>query len=576
MSKMHRCLCLFLLAVVAVAALPARAWDGRGQRAIAAMAMQVVKNDYGYAFKPGDLNFEQDVLRGATDGWKVLEGTVPLGNDAETVQAVATEIQLLRDIRNYGITPYFAYRMGVLSALVADVMLPYGFAWSEQDQAIKRQMERDIAANLDKYGFTVTQRQREFIRAPKDYFTSRRAFVADDRRIIANDYRGGKGYNGFLKDGGPAYFSRAVEAVADAWHTVLRREGDPSVLSASRRALTWYFVDETAYLLQEKRDLPLARAAYANFEKVNPGLPEAYEKLGDLYYAFGTPDAIVAAVREWRNAFDLGGPERNRVGAKLAGHFMREGKRYLERARSPQAEKNDLENALRNFETQLEYERTSQEAAALIQETNVEIKERNARFELTLNIIANAEAVVQDAERQKLKGDYAYAINTYDQAITLYEAVGDEFKDQFKLAQDTIAQLKRTINDTVGEVIDKASDVIDEGTRKREENRYPEAVAEFDKVPVILAQIPEPNPDDPNARRPVSQERLEEKRQIIELAASKKDEAKKAQIRFEAAAAAAAEGGRRPGAGGAPGAGAPGAGAPAPGAGVRPGAGAPQ
>ncbi len=98
------------------------------------------------------------------------------------------------------------------------------------------------------------------------YFGKRRQFNAEDTRLIKNDYLSGIGYNGFLKQAAPVYFSRAVESVADAWDTVLRSEVRALGLGRpSQQLMTWYFVNEIAYLLNVKQNFGQAQEVYKNF-----------------------------------------------------------------------------------------------------------------------------------------------------------------------------------------------------------------------------------------------------------------------------------------------------------------------
>ena len=502
-------------------------WGTRAQRSLTVMAMHVLKEHHPNAFKSEETNFERDVLTGCTDGHAALNRTVLLNSDRESVLAVGTEIQLLRHVKQYGMGSYFAYRMGVLSSLVADVMLPFGFTWSEQEQAIQKQIEKDIEGHLDAYGYSVRQRHREYIRDARNYFEKRRAFYAEDKRIIKNDYLTGVGYQGFLNEAGPAYFVHSVEAVADAWHTVLRRQGDPSDNMPSKRLLTWYFVDEIDYLLTVKHNLRQADKVYRHFEAVNPEMPQAYERLGDLYYAFDSEESRMRGVHEWSKAHSLGGPERPRIAAKLAEHYIEEGQKHLEEASRPGAPDDALPNALHAFETALDLDRTNDEAASLIQETHVRIRERKERYEMVLSIIATGEKVQEEAEKARLNGDFGNALRTYRQAISFFEAVDDEFRDQYDYAKETIRSLKKSITDVINEVLDRASDAIDDGERAKEEHKYEEAIASYQKVWGIVNVIPDDeNPD-----------LVEEKNDIIALAERTIEEAKVPRIRYEEAKA---------------------------------------
>lgn len=517
--------------VVGLLSAEAVAWGPRAQRSITVMAMQVIRNDYNpNAFKPGGsarANFEKDVMRGCQDGYDVLKGTTPLGTEAEVIQAVRAEIQLLRDVSRFGPSSYFAYRMGVLSALVADIMVPYGFARSDTERQIQAKMFNDIDAHLDSYGFAPRRKHRTYIRDAQEYYRKFCAFYEEDKKIIAEDYLRGAGYNSFLAEGARAYFAYAIEAVADAWHTVFRPQPDPTQVPASRRILTWYFVNEISYQLRQKRNLHQADVAYERFEAVNPDIAAAYEQIGDLYYERGDVDAELRGVREWRIAHNLGGPDRDRLVDKLAGHYLKNGEELLARAESPQVTDTDLDDALRAFEVALEFKRADSEIAGFIQDTHIAINERRQRYEMTLNIISTGERVQEEADKTRLDKDYDKAIKTYNQSITFFEAVDDEFKDQEKIAKESIRRLKKNINDVINQILDEASDAIDDGNQKREQHKYDEAIVAYRKVESIVSVIPaHENPDFKT-----------DKEEMLALAQQRIQDAKEEKVRYQQAKA---------------------------------------
>lgn len=520
---------------------PAEAWGPRAVQSISAMALQMLKADYPNTFRPGGIvgpNFEKDVVSGARDGVAALGGTVPLGNEREAMQAVATEVLLLREARKYGPTSYFAYRMGVLGALTANVMMPFGFAWAPGDHDIQQRLMADIEKHLDTFTFSPVSRRREFIRDGLTYFQNRRAFHEEDKALIRNDYTRNIGYDGFMRQGGQAYFTRAVEAVADVWNTVLNTDMDgvATLKKPSDRALAWYFVNEMEYLMTVKSNMHQAGLVYENFEKVNPRLVEAHVKVGDIFYAFNTRESRLRGIEEWRKAYNLGGTERAGVGRKLSAHFLAEGRAYLEKAALPGAAETDLPSALNAFEQALDYDRTSETAASLIQETNLAIVARNERLEMAINIISTGEKVRAEADNFRERQDFANAIKTYRQAIGFFEAVDDEFKAQSDTAKENVRRLRKSIQDVTNDVLDAASAAIDEGDRAKDGNRFDEATGAYDRVAAIVSVIPEDE----------SENVLQDKNSMIELAAKKKEEANVAKIRYEqamaeqAAAAAAA------------------------------------
>jgi len=512
------------LLAAGLAAPEAAAWSDRAKQAITGMALQVVKHQFGDVFRPGDSNYERDVIRGAADS-DVILADLALRSDADVILAIGQQIELLRDARTYGAGSYFAYRMGVLAGVIADAMIPYGFAFTPEEERLQAQINADIDQRLDGFNFSDFRSQRVFIRDTREYFASHRSFRSDDRTIIANDYRTGRGYGGFLNQATPTYFKRAVHAVADTWFTILRREGDVTQARASDRSLAFYFVNEIEYLLNVKKNVRQADRAYANFEAVNPGLSEAYERIGDLYYNYGTPETTERGVHEWRQAHQIAGADRQRIAEKLSNHYIQVGQRFAEKYETNEREETDLPNALRAFENALDLNRTSAEAADLIQATNVAIQQRNQRLQLTVELIATGERIREEADRARVEGDFGNAIATYRQTLSFFEAVDDEFRDQARIADESVRNVNKDITDSIGEVLDRASDAVDQGEALREQHQYEQAIATFESIPNIVAVIPED----------VSRTHLDDRDAMIALAQTKVADAKTAKMRYEQA-----------------------------------------
>ena len=507
------------------------AWGPRAMRSITAMALQVLKHDFPNTFRPSGIvgpNFERDVMTGASDGYQQLSKRLSIDSDEEVIQAIASEMLLLREARRYGPTSYFAYRMGVLASLTANAMLPYGFAWTPEEVTLRHEIVSDIEKHLDSFDFSVPQKNRAFIRNAVDYFTKRRAFFSEDERLIAHDYKMGLGYDGLMKQGGRAYFIRTIETIADVWNTVLRADETDVEFNLSKpsdRTLTWYFLDEMEFLINSKGNMHQLEKVYENFEKVNPHLADAYDQLGDILYANVEDPVKMRGVSEWQKAYELGGPGRTRIGQKLSAHYLEEGQHYLDLAARPGAEETDLNNALNAFERALDYDRTSETAAQLIQQTHVAIRERGERLEVTLNIIATGERIHEEANRYRESRDFANAISTYRQSIGFFEAIDDEFREQANTARETIRRLKREITDVINEVLDAASQAIDDGDRAREGKKYDEALGNYSRVASIVAVIPEDE----------SPTILRDKEDVIALAARKTEEANVDRLRYEQA-----------------------------------------
>lgn len=520
------------------------------------MAMQVIKRDHPEVFTPGDKTYELEVITGARDGVAILAGDLPMNSDAEVVQAVSSELQLLHDVRRFGPTSYFAYRMGVLSALVANAAVPLGFAWSDEDVAIQQTINVRIDEKLDSFGYLSDGGQLTSIREIREYFKERRPFMQDDAVLIRDDFKRGSGFDGYINSSAQTYFDRSVAMVADVWHTVFEPNSAASGVPASKNMLTWYFVKEIAFLLEAKKNFHQAEKSYESFEQVNSDVSEAFDEIGDLFYEFGSSEAIERGVREWRIAYDMGGPARREVSEKLSAHYIKQGSAYLEKAAQPGSEETDLPNALTAFEQALDFNRGSDEAANLIQETHKAMAERKARFELAVNLIASAERVQKEGDNQVLAEDFGGAIVTYERAKGFYETVTEEFTELSNASKSGVSKVKKAVGEVILKVQNKANDAIAKGDQLQEENNYPAAVQEYSRVDAILGVIP------PNYSQVVDADT----KKIRDLALTDIDEARKNEERWKAAQEAAAKAAQGGGGGGAGGGGA-GAGGGAAGAG---------
>jgi hypothetical protein len=522
----------------------ASAWGPRAQRSISYMALQVLQKDYPDVLR----DYHQDIIRGAEDGFGVIAETLPLHSDTDAMVAVGAQMLLLREVRNFGVDEYFAYRMGVLASLTSDILMPYGFAWSPEEERLQAVIGQDVDEHIESFAMDQGAGPRTYLRNSLAYFAEHRRFLEENERIIAEDYRSGLGYRGLLREGAPKYFNRCINAVADVWHTVLRTESDSSDRPASREMLTWYFAREIEYMLNVKKNFRKADLAFNNFQDVNPGIMESYDQVGDLYYAFDSDDSIRRAVDTWRLAYSLPGAVRDRVGAKLSQHFMNVGISFFEKEKYNDE---DLPSALTAFQESLSYDRENASAAGYIQQVNRKIEERAELRRLYEEMLSSAESIRAKAGRATLDGDYGSAIAELRNAIKLLDGLGDEFPSIYASAQSSASGMRKEISNVLQEIIGRATAAIDEGDGARDSRNYEAAIRSYAQVEIVLDEIPED----------ASQSFLEDKAELLLLAQTKTEEAKREQADYERRQREAAQ---QPGAaaGGAGGAG----GAPRPGA----------
>jgi len=441
----------------------------------------------------------------------------------DAIGAIDNEICLLREIRKFGLGSYFAFRMGAVSATVSDLLLPFSMDPTPRGVALKQRIEADIEARVDTFAYRSRQQDRVYVRDATAFIQDRRSFYANAGPMVADDYLRGREYDGYLKEGAPNLFTQCVDTTADVWYTILRSGADPGMAEPSTESVCWYLVKEVQYLLGERKNFAQATKAYDNFISLGIQDAAAVDTMGDLFYAFGSDDAVKRGVREWQTAYNMPGADRRAVGRKLSLHFKKLGDAALEAAARPGASEQDLPNALNAFTQALEYEQTNDEIADKITETNAAIADRKARRELNVNIIASAEKVKAQAEKSRLASDFGNAIATYNQAVGLYEAVDQDFADQASTAKESVKQIRKNITDIINQVLDAASDTIDKGAKAVDEHRFEDANAEYERVPSILTVIPG---DETTTQG-------KEKRNLIELAKKKIDESKVAKQRWE-------------------------------------------
>jgi hypothetical protein len=292
-------------------------------------------------------------------------------------------------------------------------------------------------------------------------------------------------------------------------------------------------VNEIGYLLDVKENFKQANRAYRVFSRVNNGRGTPYETVGDLYYAFGLELAVQEAkergVAEWKIARRTQGPQRKRCSLKLSRHYISEGAEALLKGLGPGATDADLKNALRNFEQALEYDGKSELAADKIKETQGEITERAKDYKLQSSVLDTSREVSQEAEKSRADEGFVTAIDTYQQAAGLLDAVNERFPDLASSAVSERKGIQNAIRDIIDDVLDRADLLLEEGDTALAASRFDVAVAAYGKVPGLLEGIPvgPGSPDENSIQSAI--ERAAEKIVETEVARKRAEELKKQQ-----------------------------------------------
>lgn len=514
-----------MIAVVAGAAIAsgaigneAAAWGTNSRRTIVLTALQLLRRTHPDAFRTDNANYEKDLLAGVQAGVGAIGAESAGGSLERAVAYIAGDMALLREVRKHGAGSYFSYRMGVLASVVSDLVMPFTFDFSPEAQKLKGQIDGDIETRLAKFAFRPRERTLGNLRDPELYFAKKREFLPEVEKMIRADYSSGTGYEGYLRKGGEAFFGEAVRAVADAWHTVFLIQPDTTEVRPSREAMTWYYVREIEYLLMEKENSYEAKKVYARFAAVNPGIMKAYESVGDYFYHYGDKER---GVQEWRLALEVSGPERQRLVKKLSGHYLDRGKALLAAAAGPEAPDRALENAMTAFTLALQIDITSEEAARLLSETSVQLSEKEQRLNVAMSLIAQGDLVMtQAAQIEKDPNAASNAMALLKQAQVCYDGVSGEFPAQAEIAKTKKQEAARRLDALFNGVFKQAETAITEATDLQGDNRFDDAVQKLDTVAGIVQIVPD-------------EDYGERKNEIVQRAASMKEEVSLAKARYE-------------------------------------------
>jgi hypothetical protein len=488
--------------LLGLTAMNAEAWGPVAQRAITQTAIQRLDEKMPLVFEGDNVSYRADVLAGAQDGVDSLIEAMKIRTDADAIEMIGNQMVLLREVRRYGVGSYFAYRMGLLSAIVSDMMLPYSLEPSPQAVQMRARIEQDIDKHVKQYRF-MPEGRLQVVRSIPSYLSSIRPFYEDAKRIIAEDYRTGSGYGGYLRQAAPSFFGESVQATSDVWYTILRPSDAIADVKASPEAVTWFLFNEMEYLLKIKRNVKEAEKRYALLERENPGLAEVYERVGDLFYTYGGQANDVnlreRAVREWETALEMPTADRKRLSEKLAGYYLDLGKAQAEAARKPGGYKR-VTDALTSFSRALEYSRDNAAAERMLADTRDLKREMDEALETQTNIINSAEQVMRQADQSEKVQDYSNALTWYGSAHDLFSKVTDQFPELKMAAEERIAEIQRRINTIKEEAIKRARETIAKGDQALEAKSFMDAIDTYNSVEQVLSPITD-DPSTPHGKR---------------------------------------------------------------------------
>lgn len=426
---MNKILITVLLA--AASALPANAWGPKTQLAISTTAMHLVSKEGNIPLN----KMADSVRRGAMESQAVMLQIYP---DMLTgpIQAIESEMLLLKSVRGDKLDNYFAYRLGILGRLVAQTTAPMLEANPTYRNLYYTDVERAIEST------TVSNRPRETV-DPSAYFSRRIAEANANNDVIEKEYESGVGISGVAGSLLGQDTSRSARAVADVWMTIFT---DPSTaVNISEERLREYSLAAMKFYAERKNGNALD-AAEVRYGKLATPTPEYLIDLGDAYFSAGFNER---AVDKYKAALAMD-PNRRDVVGRISDFYVARGDAALE--------SENLENALESYSAAVEANPMHESAEGDRLQTAKLIRERDGRMANNQGLVERAEQLAAMADEEALQGHGAEAIDLLREAEQVYLEVTDEFPLEAKLRDRGVTQLQRRVQELKQQIMANAAD----------------------------------------------------------------------------------------------------------------------
>ena len=399
---------LFAAVVAATAGtVPAGAWGAKTQADIVTTAVHVLSAD-----RTMRLSALRDVVRNGAMMTQEERAELYPNFDINPVGAIEREMYLLQAVRGDSIDPYFAFRLGGLGALVAQVTAPMANA----NPVYRDQYYADVDAAIARAEMRTSPRRIVDARA---YFSQVQAEAQNQSATIEVDYRTGIGFSGYAQASLSIAASRSVDAVADVWYTILSTGvSRANVMTTNMRD---YVLRALNYYIGRK-SVSGVEDIYERAESLNLLTPDTRKELGDMFFRA----SMFERALEQYEAVIAVEPGRRDVMERIAEYHERVGNEALEADR--------LEAARDAFAAAAEADQLHPDAARRLLEVQDLIEVRDARLAETRNAIQEAQAAEAQAEAEALKRNYAQAITHLRQAQILYGQVTNEFEAEALVA----------------------------------------------------------------------------------------------------------------------------------------------
>ena len=400
-------LALFM-ATAAVLSTNCFGWGANTQSAIVSAGVHVLSQDRAIPLQ----RYLKYINEGASISAEEQARLFP-GFKLDGVSVIESEMYLLESVRGRRIDPYFAYRLGVLGKLVTQVVAPL----SGSDPTYRQMYFDDVDKQIQKVNIRPHARRLAEAQAYFAY-AIRQARTQDDTIVV--DYRSGIGFNGLASKLLETDASRAVDAVADVWHTIF--DVDVPFANISRSQMRTYLLGSLSYYLAVDR-FAEAKSVTERAGELGVSDEDLNKAFGDLYFE---AEAYEQAMEQYRAVLAVN-PRQREVVQNMSEYYVRMGNAAVM--------KGELLAGREAFTTAKEIDGLHPNAAEKLLNVNKLISNREDRFLLARDRVVKGQTLQAQAENHAIRQEYAQAIELMNAAYREFDGVGDEF-DAESLASD--------------------------------------------------------------------------------------------------------------------------------------------
>lgn len=427
---MKRFFSIAVVAVLAVCLTPdASAWGPKATVSIVTTAARLISKETGVPLA----NLDKDIRRGASLSRDERAALIP-GGDVNPLNSIESQMYLLQAVRGSRVDPYFAYRLGVLGSLVADVTAPM----YEADPTYRERYHADVDANIEQVPFQSKTRVKV---APSAYFND---VIADARAredLIIEDYKAGVGFAGVAGTALSEDASRSVNACADVFQTVLR--GQVTVANISQGEIRSYILDAIRFYISRNNDAE-TDAAYAKLMDLGVTTVDLQKQIGDMFYDAEKYDRAMVEYK----AVLAKAPSRRDVIERIAEYYVHQGDEALA--------DEQLEAALKAYNDALQADMLHPTAQSKKLEAEGMIAARDARQEEARQAIGQGDDLLRQADQLVFKQEHTEALKLLREAKNAYSGVTDEFATEARLARAGLLRATEQINELQRNVVSNA------------------------------------------------------------------------------------------------------------------------